>query len=380
MVKIRGITWNHTRGYIPLVAAAQRFNELNPGIEIEWSKRSLQEFADYPLDKLIDRFDLLVIDHPWAGAAVDKNLLCDLNDYLPANFLDSQKGHSVGASHESYNIDGVQCALAIDAAAPVASYRGDVFTRLGLRLPENWGDLLALAEKGIVIFPGIPIDSLMNFYMMCSSHGEDPFQQDDLVVSKDIGAMGLEQLRELASLCPDIIYDCNPIKVYEAMANGEGFGYCPFAYGYSNYSREGYSKHLLMFCNPVRMGAKPLRTTLGGTGIAMSAHSASKNVAAEFLQFVANADFQRTLYSVNGGQPAHRLAWVDESVNRQTHGFFQNTVQALDGSFMRPRYPGYLHFQDNAGSVVQNYMRSGGNASKTLEQLNHLYRESRNLL
>ena len=33
-VHLRGITWNHTRGLVPMVAAAQRFEELNPGVRI----------------------------------------------------------------------------------------------------------------------------------------------------------------------------------------------------------------------------------------------------------------------------------------------------------------------------------------------------------
>ena len=68
-VRLRGITWNHTRGLVPMVAAAQRFEELHGDVSISWEKRSLQEFADQPLDELGRRYDLLVIDHPWAGFA-----------------------------------------------------------------------------------------------------------------------------------------------------------------------------------------------------------------------------------------------------------------------------------------------------------------------
>jgi hypothetical protein len=31
---LRGITWNHSRGFVPMVATAQRFSELNPSVEI----------------------------------------------------------------------------------------------------------------------------------------------------------------------------------------------------------------------------------------------------------------------------------------------------------------------------------------------------------
>ncbi len=74
-IKLTGITWNHTRGYLPMVATAQRWSERHPDVEITWHKRSLQEFADYPIERLVERFDLLVIDHPFAGQAAQKDVL-----------------------------------------------------------------------------------------------------------------------------------------------------------------------------------------------------------------------------------------------------------------------------------------------------------------
>jgi multiple sugar transport system substrate-binding protein len=59
---LTGITWNHTRGYLPLVAAAQRVADRDPGVEIVWQKRSLQEFTDAPIERLAESFDLLVLD------------------------------------------------------------------------------------------------------------------------------------------------------------------------------------------------------------------------------------------------------------------------------------------------------------------------------
>lgn len=42
-VLLKGITWSHSRGYTSITAVSQRFCELNPGVSIEWEKRSLQE-------------------------------------------------------------------------------------------------------------------------------------------------------------------------------------------------------------------------------------------------------------------------------------------------------------------------------------------------
>src|SRR5919197_926223 len=100
--RLIGITWNHTRGFLPLVATAQRFAEIHTGVEIVWQKRSLQAFGDQPLEQLAPQFDLLVIDHPFVGYAAANPVILALDDYLPAEFLADQAANSVGKSYESY--------------------------------------------------------------------------------------------------------------------------------------------------------------------------------------------------------------------------------------------------------------------------------------
>ena len=51
-IQLKGITWNHSRGFTSMVATAQRFSELNPNVDITWEKRSLQAFADEPINEL----------------------------------------------------------------------------------------------------------------------------------------------------------------------------------------------------------------------------------------------------------------------------------------------------------------------------------------
>ncbi|MDF2960644.1 MAG: extracellular solute-binding protein, partial [Paenibacillus sp.] len=323
-IQLKGITWNHSRGLLPMVATSQRFSEMNPGVEIVWEKRSLQEFADEPIQHLAEKYDLLVIDHPWAGFAADKQILVPLEQYVPAEYMADQAQHTVGKSHESYNFDGYQSALAIDAATPVASFRPDLLERSDEAVPQTWDDLLLLAKRGLVAFPGIPIDTLMNFYMLCSTQGEDPCQQGETVVSRESGLRALEQLRELACYCPKEMFDWNPIKVYEAMSSRGDLAYCPFAYGYSNYSRAGYSKHLLQFADMVELGSHGrLRSTLGGTGLAVSVRCQHIDEAVQYAMYAASSRCQKTVYVENGGQPGHRGAWTDAEVNRRNGDYFR---------------------------------------------------------
>lgn len=375
--KLRGITWNHSRGFVSVVATSQRFMELNPDVEITWEKRSLQHFADYPIQVLAEKYDLLVIDHPWAGYAADKNVLVRLEEKLPSEFLIDQAAHSVGLSHLSYNFGGCQSALAIDAATPVAAYRPDLFARENISLPETWDDLLALAKKGRVAFAGIPIDTLMQFYMLCITQGEEPFIGTECVVSEEMGLRVLEQLQELTHYCTPDMLDWNPIKVYEEMSTGDDLFYCPFAYGYANYARRGYAPHLLYFTDMVSIGDHgKLRSTLGGTGLAISVKCEEMDAALAYAMFTAKPEIQKTIYFESGGQPGHRSAWLDEESNRQTHDYFKNTLPALDRAYMRPRYSGYFHFQDHAGDVVRDYFRFGGDPKLVLDKLNVLYQES----
>jgi len=115
-IRLKGITWGHSRGFVPMVATAQRYEELHPEVEIVWTKRTLQEFADKSVTDLAKEYDLLVIDHPWTGHAAAKGMLAPFDDYLSTEFLAGQQANSVGKSYESYNFLGKQWALATDAA------------------------------------------------------------------------------------------------------------------------------------------------------------------------------------------------------------------------------------------------------------------------
>lgn len=363
-----------------MVATAQRFSELYPGTEISWEKRSLQQFADFSIEELAKRFDLLVIDHPWAGFAAKKRSIIPLDEVLPDEFLKNQQQNSVGHSYESYTYDNHQWALPIDAATPVAASRPDLLEKADTKRPENFEQLLSLADKGLVAFAGIPIDVLMSFYMFCSSLGEDPCQEEDKIVSEAVGMRALQMFRELTSRIDVANFERNPIQVYEAMTQTDEIAYCPFAYGYSNYAREGYARKVLHFHDMISLDGKSnMRSTIGGTGLAISAHCAYIDVAAQYAHFVASEECQSKLYFSNGGQPGHLGAWQNAEANRQTNNYFADTLPALQRAFLRPRYYGHMYFQDHAGDIVRNYLMNGGEEKSVLEEMNKLYLKSRKL-
>ncbi|CAN5795067.1 extracellular solute-binding protein [soil metagenome] len=373
---LKGITWGHSRGITPLQAISQRFSELNPGVEIQWEKRTLQQFADFPIEKLTTEYDLLIIDHPWVGCAAVTNCVLPLNEYLPEEYLADQLKNSVGYSHLSYAYNNKQWALAIDAATPVASYRKDLLEKNNVAVPTTWEEVVALAKMGKVAVPAIPIDLLMNFYTFCLANGNAPFKNEDQIIDRETGIKAIDTMKELYKLVDKSMYKRNPIAVVELMASTYDYWYCPFAYGYSNYSRAGYADNIIHYADVVTFNKDKLSTTIGGTGLAVSAFSNHKDLAVKFATMAVSANCQRTMYVQNGGQPGHLAAWLDETANELTHDFFSKTLPVMENGYVRPRYNGYLHFQDNAGEPLHQCIMNDTDATQALAKMNLIYKSS----
>jgi multiple sugar transport system substrate-binding protein len=243
-------------------------------------------------------------------------------------------------------------------------------------VPDTWDALMSLAKDGKVAIPAIPIDILMNFYMFCIALGEEPFGQTNQVISKEIGVQALQTMRDLYSLIDKKLFASNPIHVAELMSTTNDYWYCPFAYCYSNYPRLGYAKYPLTYANLVHFGAARLRSTIGGTGLAVSSHTKHKKEAVDFTAWICSEECQSTFYVQHGGQPGHLAAWTNNMANLLTNSFFHTVLPVMKNGYMRPRYNGYLHFQDHAGDPVQRYLLQGGNPETVLKEIDRIYQQS----
>nr|MDJ0701627.1 extracellular solute-binding protein [Woeseiaceae bacterium] len=350
----------------------------HPDVDVQWQKRSLQEFADKPLAQLAAEYDLLVIDHPWAGFAAASGILTDLGALLSPQFLADQAANSVGQSHPSYNFDGKQWGVAIDAACPVSAYRPDLLKLHGADVPRTFDELIALADRGLVCCPSIALDVYGNFLNLLTAAGETIFPNEDEVAERDAALTALDRLKMLADRVPAEFFDLNPIRTLEYMSRSDEYAYAPWTYGYSNFSRPGYAPNLLEFGDVIGIEAdSPGATMLGGAGLAISAECRYPDIAKAFLEFTGSAAIQNGIYFESGGQPGHRSAWTNPSLDNQCSGFFSRTLPTLDRAFVRPRYAGYLDFQDTACLHIHEYLRTGIDAGATLDTVNRIYRETR---
>lgn len=369
---LKGITWDHARGYDPLVATSEQFAEAHEGVRIVWEKRSLQAFADRPLEAMAADYDLMVIDHPHAGSAARSGLLLPFDGAGADDALSILGTQSCGVSHASYEYGGRQWALAIDAAAPVSAYRPDLMDEI----PSTWEEVIALSERGHVIWPLLPINALMSFFNLLANIGE-PFGADGNGVSP---ASGREVLGEMLAVTGNLPVECfamDPIGACEWLSCRSSHGYVPYLYGYSNYSRAGFRPHLIRVSNVPALGRDgPVGSTIGGTGIAVPSGCRHPDIAREYALWIASADCQRDVYFRSGGQPANVIAWEDDACNAASHDFFRDTRKTLDLAYLRPRHAGYMEFQDIGGSLVHACLTRRETVDKTVHAINTHYDRS----
>ncbi len=383
-VQLTGIAWDHSRAFPPLVATAQRYEELQLAggaatTRIRWEKRTLDEFGHMSIDQLAPKFDLIVIDHPWAGFAFESNLVRDLKPLLSPNAFNDWAQNSIGSTFESYRYAGRLLALPIDAATPAPSWRPDLLERAGMPPPATWKEAVALARRKMAVIPGFNADLFLHFLMLLKALGADPCSNSAQLATRDAMRTALDLLRELTEPMPREMFDWNPIQVAERMTKTDDFAWNAFAYTYNNYARAGFERSPLRFGNLISLqpNGPRLRSVLGGTGIAVSSHCHHPEIALDYASFIAAATVQKAIYVNAGGQPSHLSAWTDPSADVLCGGFFSGTKTTQEEAFVRPRYSGYVPLQTSGGSALQETLRDGRDAEAVLDKLDELYRASR---
>lgn len=354
---LRGLTWDHPRGYRPLEEASRRYKAAY-GMAVQWDRRSLASFGNTPIDVLADDYDLLILDHPHVGIAARTSRLLPFDDLLAAEILSELAAQSAGPSHSSYTYDGRQWALAVDAAVQVSSVRQDLLPA-AVPLPARWKDVprFAAALRASEAVMGIPLcpgDAVCCFLTLCASLGRPIGANGRFPL--EVAGQALGFLRELGWLAHPECIDWNPIDLYEAMSSGDRIAYCPMAFGYSNYARPSYRSKTVKFQDlPV-----PRRGLLGGAGIAVTDACKEPAEAARFAAWVSSGEIQSGVYTEAGGQPGNVVAWRDERCNALASGYFAGTLATLEQAYVRPRDAAFVSWQVHAGHRIHGFLRAEG--------------------
>jgi multiple sugar transport system substrate-binding protein len=364
-VELRGLTWDHPRGYLALDALTAI---PHPSGSVRWQRQSLEDFESRPLRTLADDFDLLVMDHPGLGEAVRDGSLRPLDALFSAGELAAWRDLTIGASFDSYLFGGHQWALPLDAATQVAVGRPELVAERA----ASWEEArrLARAHRTTLCLGGP--HALLMFAAICVALGSAPATDPGVFVPGAIGGAALDIMADLLAHADPELSLANPIGVLEAMTADDGPSYCPLVYGYVTYQRPGRRPHRLSaFDAPAGVGG--IGSVLGGTGVAISRSCSQPAAAADQLRRLLSEPVQLGLFSRLGGQSSYRAAWADADADRCGGGFYSATRHSMERAWVRPRFAGYVAFQAAASAVLRGGLRSGEPADMTLGRVDELY-------
>lgn len=370
---LRGLTWDHPRGYAGLDAVTAEYLRAHPGIRIAWDRQPLSGFEAAPIQDLAERYDLLVLDHPFMGDAWASGCLIDLDEYRQLLELDELRADVMGPSFDIYRYGGLW-ALPLDGATQVSVFRPDRIEHA----PRTLAEVRAIARRGRLAIALHGPHSILTWFSIYSNLGPAPDGDADELLEAKQGVAALELLNEICTLSAPECVDWNSIAALEAMSTRDDLAYCPYIYGFSTYCRSAPGRRALRFGDVVSLvsGSGHRGAMLGGTGIAISKRCSNLDAALEFVAHLIHASTQERM-GLAGGQPVRRSVWSSARLADAFGGFYTHTAATMDASAVRPRYPGYIKLQIEGGTLTERFLRVHGNPENLLNAINSMHRRMR---
>lgn len=379
MVRLRGITWQAQRGYDPLVATARAFSELHPDITIEWEQQlwgTLIAKQRRELSAGSGYYDFVVYDHPWVGDYAHNHWVVALDELMSPEQARDLAGDADPASLASYRFLDHLWALPIDAACQTVAYRPDLAGAAGAVLPGDWDTLLRLAgaahrPPSQYAFTNTLSGTGGFLFVLSVAHalGDQPYTGPTRRLDPASGVRGLEILREIwrLSLPSSELRGRRP---FELMITEDRAALWPASFPYVTFYGQLGSRRLAMTDMPVVPETGQRTSALGGMGLGIAQASPNREAAWEYAWYVMSQEAQTGLYVQHGGQPGRLSALNGTQINEEHDGFGITLAHALDGCYIRPRYPGWHQVEQQADRIITDYLAERLTPPETVAQLN----------
>jgi multiple sugar transport system substrate-binding protein len=362
-LNLKGLAWGHRRATGPLEPLTAAFRREHPDVSIEWTVRPLSDFEHQPIAAIADRFNLMILDHPFCGDIAASGACLPLEEAISELGPDADRLY-VGPSLPSYRFAGHVWAAPIDAAIPHAAFRPDLLAKAGEPVPANWEETVQLGKRlrGAGLWIATPVASPHAFATVASLMANlgrpiatDP--QKPFAFDLDAMAAALDALDAVLALSPPETLDWNAISLSEAMVARDDIAFTPSIYGYATYA-EADMRAPLRFSNFCGLASPfPAGSMLGGTGLAVSAATKHKEAAIAFTRFCLSPLAQERIIPEHHGQPALVSAWENARNDERFGKFFSGVRASIETAWIRPRGPRYIRFQAEAGGLVERYCR-----------------------
>lgn len=360
------LCWGHRRAVDPLQAIARAFAIERPDLRLVIDVRPLSDFEHQGMASVAEHYDLIVYDHPFSGDIASGSLFVPLEDRFPDQLGAGADALYMGPSLASYRFAGHVWGAPIDAATQHAAYRADLLAAAGESVPVSWQDVVSmghrLRRRGLWL--GLAVHTphaLLTIGALMSNAGKpwttDPTQP--LQVDREALVDAYEAVRSLLTLCPPEALAWNSIDLHDAMVTRDDIVYTPCVYGYATYA-EADQRQRLSFANFA--GAVPPHaagSAIGGTAVGLSSRTPQRASALALIAFLLKQPIQDDLIPSHHGQPAFASAWHRPDNDARFNGYYTAVAESMHTAWIRPRHPGYIPFQNQAGRVVADALRQG---------------------
>jgi multiple sugar transport system substrate-binding protein len=323
---------------------------------------------------VVRSYDLVVYDHPFSGDIAEGGLFVPLDRIFPNLLGPNADGRYIGGTLSSYRLDGRIWGAPIDAATQHAIYRPDLL--IGEDVPRSWQGAVELGERlrrrGLWL--GIAVETphaLLTLGSLAANAGR-PWSTDPLeplAIDAEGFLDALERFREFLAYCPPEALSWNSIDLHEAMVARDDIAYSPCVYGYATYGEADMRRRLAFSDFAGTIEPWHAGSAIGGTAVGLSRFSANEAEALELIEFLLSADTQNRLIPSHHGQPALLSSWLDSSNDERFNGFYSSVRASMETVWIRPRHPGYITFQNEAGAVVAEGLRDGTPSGVILDQV-----------
>jgi multiple sugar transport system substrate-binding protein len=363
------LCWGHRRAVDPFRAIQRAFAEKRPDIVLQIDVRPLSDFEHQGMAGVAQEYDIVVYDHPFSGDIAAGRIFVPLEEALANHLGPDRAKRYVGPSLASYRLDGHVWGVPIDAATQHAAYRADLLDRYEEPVPASWQEAVDLGARlrAHGAWLGIAVETphaLLTIGSLMANAGRpwttDPLQP--LSIDGDAFVDAYERIQQLLSHCAPESMAWNSIDLHDAMVARDDVAYCPCVYGYATYGEADMRKRLSFADFAGAVVPFHAGSAIGGTAAGLSRFSASREEAIALLSFLLSSQVQDHLIPENHGQAAFVSSWVDEGNDRRFNGFASAVRRSMETAWIRPRHPGYIKFQNEAGRIVAQGLREARHA------------------
>lgn len=383
MIRLKGLTWSHRRGYDPLIASANAYHALHPDVDVDWQVMSFHDCYHSSRREAGSgeyESDLVCFDYPNTGDYAANEWAVAVDEMASPEQMADLGSDADPASCGSYRAQGRLWGLPIDAATIVTAFRPDLLGSDASAIPGDWDSFLRLARDfhkpperyGLCNQFGGGGGAFLLLEGIVAALGQKPYGARGDILDRDKALRALDIIRQVHELSlPGELLDDHGLG-FGLMRNDDRVAITVATFAYSNYF-EGWGPRQIV---PVDMPVMPetgVRTSnIGGVGLAVHSWSKHRDVAWDYAWYVMSREVQNGLFLENEGQPGRVSALRSKRYNDMRQSFGSVLADALDGAYVRPNWPGYHYLEAGSDPVMRRFLNGERSPSRTIDELDRI--------